>query len=337
MVDFKEFDDEEFCKDVVAFVSMGFSEKEAREMAHTAKLMKRISELTPDDKNAIYDSGIAMGNALKKPLKIIRKVYQKFLDNLYARLENEHIIEKLSDMMSHRVSEYKYSPKEIIGYLKDEWDYLTKEEQKKLGVLIAGRNQLNKFLVLMHNYDEIMDKEEDGIADEISDSHTVGKHDKLHYQALKENEVKDEMKKLRERMDADSQLSNAQKWRDAAHDIGIAISNVLSSNLSIVDHELQNKNKNDTWNKAEDLVWEIVGSLNEVDNDCLRNLTNAMNYILENHNPSNLSLPKHMSTVHGTGVNINNNNFNYGDDLVIDDSYIIRTTSEQVMIYKRLH
>ncbi|MBE7897163.1 hypothetical protein G7L40_00365 [Paenibacillus polymyxa] len=89
-------------------------------------------------------------NDLGKALESVEENCQKFQDNLYARLENEHVIEKLSDMMSHRISEYNYSPKEIIEYLSDEWDYLTKEEQQKLGVLIAGRNNLDAFVEWMN-------------------------------------------------------------------------------------------------------------------------------------------------------------------------------------------
>lgn len=325
MVDFKEFDEEEFIKVVKAFVSMGFSKEEAERLAQTAELMRSISELTPDDqlsnaqkiKDATYNSGIVIGNVLKQTgnsmkevVKMIDKDYQKFLNNLYARLENEHVIEKLSNMISHRISEYDYSPKEIIEYIKDEWDFLTKKEQQKLGVLIVGHNQLNKFLVLMHNYDDIMGEEDVDIADEISDSNTVGKHDKLHYQALKENEAKDELSK------ATVNLTNAMNY---------ILENYNPSDISLPQHVLINEShmKNELIEEVKKFPLWMTEELNKIDTEYAKTTKGLADSISK--------------AVHSIGLNFNNNKFNYGDDLIIDDSYIVRTTSEQVMIYKRLH
>lgn len=317
MVDFKELDEEEFNNDVEAFVSMGFSQEVAEQLAQTAKLMKSISELTPDNElsnvkkveDAIYDNAIVIDNAFKKPLKMIEKDFQKFLNNLYPRLENEYVIEKLSDMMSHRISEYNYSPKEIIEYLKDEWDCLTKEEQQKLGVLIVGRNQLNKFLVLMHDYDEIMNKEEKNITDEISDSHDEVENDYV-------GQFSDIMKYI---------LINTQKY-DESNEYLKELKEHLVEMKSAWEELRKDMNeyvKNELIKEVKKFPLWLAAEVNKVDT----NYSNTAKSLAD-------SIVK---SVHGTGLNTNNNNFNQGDNLTIDDSYIVRVTSEQVMIYKRLH
>src|SRR5699024_2510390 len=52
---------------------------------------------------------------------------------------------------------------DILDELSTKWGSLSKEQQQNIGVNVAGRYQLSRFLILMNNYDQAMEATETAI------------------------------------------------------------------------------------------------------------------------------------------------------------------------------